>query len=446
MAYVDSYDLSLKSHFKMGVLCLVGGLFGMHRFYAERTATGCVMGGLFALSLIGIMIHPIVWGIFLGCDILWCAVDFFCVMLNVFEDGNGKKISPENAVNDTEPLFAMLFFATLTIFTVLIASIIQTIPFYIMCGIFAIITFFFVIDENLYINGIGNSKLPHTAKTKTLTECINDHKVLKIFIFIIPFMSLCIGCILYVYTSHINNSSEKVNISEEQQMNGMDSVFPPSTLPPDEAEKVVEEGFSTTLTAGHYTVGIDIPVGTYSFFSKAGAGNLYSSDLALNEIFAADGSVVDKTFKEYGIDNFGTEEVNNIYLSDGIIVTVTGTQQISAGCDDGLISAMISRNQDGLEEIELGYGLYAAGDDFPSGTYDVIWIEGNGNIQTEPFNSDTGINEIMGDVSIDTDSELLKTISDLNELLYIKEYRNLYFAENDILHINDIKIKLVPSE
>ena len=52
----------------------------------------------------------------------------------------------------------------------------------------------------------------------------------------------------------------------------------------------------------------------------------------------------------------------------------------------------------------------------------------------------------MGDVSIDTDSELLKTISDLNELLYIKEYRNLYFAENDILRINDIKIKLVPSE
>lgn len=445
MAYVDSYDLSLKSHFKMGVLCLIGGLFGMHRFYAEKASTGCVMGGLFVLSLIGIMIHPIVWGIFLGCDILWCSVDFFCIVLNAFDDGNGKKISPENAVKDTEPLFSMLFFATLTIISVLVAFLVQSKIFYIMCGIFAIITFFFVVDENLYINGIGNSKPSDAAKIKTLTERIYGHTVLKKFIFIIPFMAFCIGCIYYIYTSHINNTPKEVNISEGQPMGDIDDSLPPS-MSPTETEKVVEEGFTTTLTAGHYTVGIDIPVGTYSFFSKAGSGNLYSSDSSLNEIFTAEDSVADKTYKEYGLENFGTEEINNIYLSDGIIVTVTGTQQISAGCDDGLTSTMVSRNQDGLEEIELGYGLYAAGDDFPAGTYNVIWIEGNGNIQTDPLNMDTGINEIMGDISTDTNSDVSKTVNDLNELLCIKEFKNLYFAENDILRINDIKVKLVPSE
>lgn len=445
MAYVDSYDLSLKSHFKTGILCLIGGCFGMHRFYAERTATGCMMGGLFVLSLIGIMIHPIAWGIFLGCDILWCAVDFFCIMLNVFEDRDGKKISPENAVNDTEPLFAMLFFATLTIFTVLIASIIQAIPFYMMCGIFAIITFFFAIDENLYINRIGNTKFADEGKGKTLTELISSHLILKKIVFIIPFMAFCIGCAYYAYATHINNSPKEANVSGAAPMGDIDDPIS-SLAPPTETEGSTAEGFATTLTAGHYTVGIDIPVGTYSFFSKAGSGNLYSSDLSLNEIFTAEDSVAGKTLKEYGIENFGTEEINNIYLNDGTIVTVTGTQQISAGCDDGLTSAMISRNQDGPEETELGYGLYAAGDDFPAGTYNVIWLEGNGNIQTDPFDMDTGINEIMGDVSIDNGSEFSKVVNDLNELLYIKEFKNLHFEENDILNINDIKIKLIPSK
>ena len=445
MAYVDSYDLSLKSHFKTGVLCLIGGLFGMHRFYAEKAASGCVMGGLFVLSLIGIMIHPVVWGIFLGCDILWCSVDFFCIVLNAFDDGNGKKISPENAVKDTEPLFSMLFFATLTIISVLVASLVQSKIFYIMCGIFAVFAFFFIVDENLYINGIGKSKTSDAAKVKTLTERISSHSVLKKTLFIIPFMAFCIGCVYYVYTTHIKNSPKEVNVSEGQPMGNIDDSISPSALPP-ETEDVVEEGFTTTLTAGHYTVGIDIPVGTYSFFSKAGSGNLYSSDSSINEIFTAEDSVADKTYKEYGLENFGTEEINNIYLSDGIIVTVTGTQQISAGCDDGLTSAMVSRNQDGLEGIELGYGLYAAGDDFPAGTYNVVWLEGNGNIQTDPFDMDTGINEIMGDISTETNSEVSKTINDLNELLYIKEFKNLFFAENDILRINDIKVKLVPSE
>lgn len=99
---------------------------------------------------------------------------------------------------------------------------------------------------------------------------------------------------------------------------------------------------------------------------------------------------------DIGLENLGTEELNNISLFEGTIITVTSTQEISAGCDDGLVSELKPRNQE-LKEIELGYGLYAAGDDFPSGTYNVTWIEGNGNIQTNPYDLDTGINEIMGE-------------------------------------------------
>ena len=74
---------------------------------------------------------------------------------------------------------------------------------------------------------------------------------------------------------------------------------------------------------------------------------------------------------------------------------MTSTQEISAGCKDGRVSELKPRKQE-LNEIELGYGLYAAGDDFDPGTYNVTWLEGNGNIQTNPYDSDTGINEIMG--------------------------------------------------
>lgn len=196
------------------------------------------------------------------------------------------------------------------------------------------------------------------------------------------------------------------------------------------------EAFSTTLTAGHYVVGIDIPVGTYSFFSKKGFGNLISSDGAVNAIFDYE----NQAGEEIGISDFGTDELKNIFLEDNIILTVTDTQEISAGCGDGQVSSMRSRGQENLAEIELGYGLYAAGDDFPPGTYNIEWLEGSGNIQTDPFDLDRGINELMGELTVDD------TIDNNESLFYIKKYNNLILYEDDILKINDIKIKLIPSK
>lgn len=205
------------------------------------------------------------------------------------------------------------------------------------------------------------------------------------------------------------------------------------------------EAYSTTLTAGHYIVGVDIPEGTYDFFSKKGSGNLFSDDGTLNEIFTADDSLTQKHLEELGIsDTWSQDELHNISLATGTIVSVTGTQQISAGCSDANISGMEEREKDDTLPIELGYGLYAAGDDFPAGTYDVIWIEGNGNIMTEPYEMDYGINEIMGDPSADGNNELLQSLNEITEALYIKQYTNLILKENDILSIKDIKIKLIP--
>ena len=80
-------------------------------------------------------------------------------------------------------------------------------------------------------------------------------------------------------------------------------------------------------------------------------------------------------------------------------------------------------------------------DDFDPGTYNVTWLEGNGNIQTNPYDSDTGINEIMGEKTATYDE-----LQELNDKLYIRLFNNLILNEGDILEINDIKIKLTPSK
>lgn len=192
------------------------------------------------------------------------------------------------------------------------------------------------------------------------------------------------------------------------------------------------EAYSTTLYTGHYIVGTDIPVGTYNFSSKSGSGNLFSSDGKINAIFDYN----NKSANEVGIENFGTEKLNNVYLEDGVILSVTGTQEISAGCSDGLLDDLKSRSQDNLDELEIGYGSYGASDNIPAGIYDIELIEGMGNIICGT-DLNNGINEIMGNASNEKDA---------GENVYITKFKNLIINEGDILEINDIKIKLIPSK
>lgn len=161
MGYVDSYNLSFKSHFKTGLLCMVGGLLGMHRFYLEKETSGAIMAICFVLSMIGVTIHPIIGGVFFGIDILWCCVDFFViVVLNGLDDANGKKVSPDNRVKDTEPLFMLLLFFTLTSYSIVVCwltnVILGTISLerYILSAILAFISIVFYIKELTFINNL----------------------------------------------------------------------------------------------------------------------------------------------------------------------------------------------------------------------------------------------------------------------------------------------------
>lgn len=249
-------------------------------------------------------------------------------------------------------------------------------------------------------------------------------------IILIAFMILLIGFtgVYAIYTRNSNAVIDEVSSNEsiinDEYMSNKESEN--TTLV---SEKT--EAYSATLIAGHYLVGTDLPVGTYSFYSKKGTGNLISSDGTVNVIFDHN----NESGKNIGIDSFGTEELNNIYLSEGVMLTLTGNQEVSAGCDDGLVDSMVGRNQEGLEELEIGYGQYGASDNIPSGTYDVEWIEGTGNIICSS-SIDCGINEIMGE---STDGS---TINDSR----IKKFKNLTINEGDILEIDKIKVKLIPSK
>lgn len=245
-------------------------------------------------------------------------------------------------------------------------------------------------------------------------------------IFITSFLLLMWSYNMYASYSYYTYFLEKIN-------NTVENIYSDSSFNNQETTPFVKtEAFSTTLITGHYLVGTDIPAGTYNFFSKKGSGNLFSSDGTVNVIFDHN----NESGKSIGLDTFGTEDLKGIYLSEGTIISVTGAQEISAGCDDGVVSSMKERDQDGIGEIEIGYGHFGAPDNIPSGTYNVELLEGKGNIVCSS-STDTGINEIMGEP--DPDNEIEKK-------MYITEFKNLTIEDGDILEIDDIKIKLTPSK
>ena len=285
-------------------------------------------------------------------------------------------------------------------------------------------------------------KLKEKNSAMTINKIDSFHRILS-FKSIVAVSLLSIGLSFSIFTLMSNKEPDPSVVPDEPVIIADNKQDIPNT-----------QAYSTTLTAGHYTVGIDIPSGVYSFYAKSGFGNFMSDDNAINEIFDSD------TIAGEMISNYTVDELIDVPLSDGTILTITGTLKVSAGCDEAGNTS--PRNQN-ISEVELGYGMYAAGDDFQAGTYDIVWIEGFGNVITDPFEQSNGINEIFGAKQGDEgsiSSELYKEIAlddyeipsditeiydELNEILFITEFRNVEFHENDILKIEDVKVKLIPS-
>jgi len=175
------------------------------------------------------------------------------------------------------------------------------------------------------------------------------------------------------------------------------------------------------LTAGYYTAGIDIPVGKCDVLAIEGSGNLNSSnwyDGGVNTLFGIQNG--------YNTEFKGLKLPQNVklFLSSDLKIKLTYTK---------LENGFSGRKYDESRAITLSNGNYIAGEDFESGTYNIVVVSGNGTISTSNLYDD-GVNDFFG---IDDDWGL-----------YTEQFLNLEIPENVEISVSStigqLTVKLIP--
>lgn len=176
--------------------------------------------------------------------------------------------------------------------------------------------------------------------------------------------------------------------------------------------------YETTLTAGHYTAGIDIPPGTYTITSLSGTGNATST-----KVFS--GAIDGKG--DNNNENIKTT-IENAQLPNNIVLTLTGSLVVKISTTTADLNAIKPRENKAQKIVTLTPGEYKSGQDFDEGTYNVVWVSGLGTVSSSNL-FDKGILERMG-------------FDDLTA----KEFKNLEMDDGSTLTVSDVTIKLVPSK
>ena len=163
-----------------------------------------------------------------------------------------------------------------------------------------------------------------------------------------------------------------------------------------------------TLTAGRYTVGMDIPEGRYRIVAKKNSGNIYNKYYTFDEDLDAEDDDSPKIHKRLIIGDI-------LIITDALVVELSSKK---ANLLQNIIRYPIGK------EITLKAGNYICGDDFKSGVYDIKRIKNRGVVSFDGSGEDFG--------------------SEANEL---EEIKNWLFKNNDYLGISGgFIIKLVPSK
>ncbi len=199
---------------------------------------------------------------------------------------------------------------------------------------------------------------------------------------------------------------------------------------PSKAPETIE--YSTELTSGHYTAGIDFPAGKYDIEAIEGGGNVMSSNAFSGGINAILGTA--DANKSVGI-NMYEQKYSNVSLSDGVTLSVTGVK-VKISSDKASGEALTPREQEITETISLESGYFVAGEDFPEGIYDINALSGGGNVISDNM-FDGGLNLIMGTEDAN---------SSLGMEMYQQSFKNAEFKEGVSLQITGVKIELVPSK
>lgn len=185
----------------------------------------------------------------------------------------------------------------------------------------------------------------------------------------------------------------------------------------DTLPEVIEEHYEIDLTAGNYTAGIDLPVGTYNLTATAGSGNVSSSNMyngGLNEIMGLEN------------DGYNQQTFNGLKMEEGVILSLGGDVTIHLVSDNARTQEVTPRSPSEGSPVDLQPGNYTAGTDFPAGTYNIIATGPSGNVSSSNM-YDGGLNEIMG-----TDG------------FGIAQYNNARLDDKVTLEISGTSIQLVP--
>lgn len=193
------------------------------------------------------------------------------------------------------------------------------------------------------------------------------------------------------------------------ELAGIEATEPAEETPADETTSP----FEATLGAGFYTAGLDIPCGTYTLTAVSGSGNVHSREAGINEIMA-------NPTDEWSIDTY-----NGARFSSGSVLEVSGDLVLQISSDDSQLNNMTARVIGPEVQCDFGAGNYVAGVDFPVGTYNVVALEGSGNVHS----SEADLNEIF---SVEADG------------WGIYQVNNVKFEEGAILEISGCSIQLVP--
>lgn len=175
-----------------------------------------------------------------------------------------------------------------------------------------------------------------------------------------------------------------------------------------------------TLGAGHYTAGVDLPVGKCNLTAVSGNGNVSSSNMfngGINAMFGVDDG---NGLYESSFNGLKIKENVELKISGDVVVQVSYTE---------VTGGMSGREYDESAAVELGSGNYTAGTDFPAGTYTVTAVDGTGNVSTSNL-YDGGMNEMFG-------------VDDGNGL-YTPEVKNVELSDGVELKVSGVNIRLVP--
>ena len=162
------------------------------------------------------------------------------------------------------------------------------------------------------------------------------------------------------------------------------------------------------LSAGRYTVGMDIPEGRYQIIAKKNSGNIYNKYSTFDKNLDAEDNNTPKIFAR-------------LFIGDILIITYSLVVELSS--EKANLLQNIIRRPIG-KEVTLKAGNYICGEDFKSGVYDIQRIKNRGFVSFDNSGESFGSKD--------------------NEL---KEIKNCLFKNNDYLGISGgLVIKLVPSQ